>query len=293
MRLKRRCLYIGIGFVFMAFGVIFTALNSNADVPKENLSLASNTTVKTGKVTFKLIKDIKFADGTKVKSIVKANVDDLRDLPVWMGGSDHIDRLRLTHKQKETLHVRTCREYDSAMESGYYADTGFEVKMSVWFKYQCGLLNALETAEIPHKSFISDPKVGVINLELLRFAIFPYNLAESLDWEEARDLKKTYQNMVDEGVLKVQRAEKNVLQIEDDGMWQGLEEVVRADFNNDGIEDILVFEYHRAIGGTLGFGGIIVLTRKSVDRKLEEVRPPDPVQSSAHPYWFHRSRYNR
>ena len=281
---------MGMGFLFMTFGVIFTALNSNADVPKESPP-ASGTSVKPEEVTFELIKDIKFADGTEVKSIAKADIDDLRDLPVWMGGSDHIDRLRLTHKQKETLRVRTCREYDSAMESGYYADTGFDVKMSVWFKYQCGLLTALETAEIPRKSFISDPKVGVLNLELLRFAIFPYNIAERLDWEEARDMKTTYQDMVEAGVLKVKSADKHVLRVEDEGMAQTMEEVVRADFNNDGIEDILVFAYHRAIGGTLGFGGIIMLTRKSIDGKLEEVRPPDPAQSSAHPYWFHRSRH--
>jgi hypothetical protein len=284
---------MGMGFLFMAFGVIFTALNSNADVPQETPPSASETSVKPEEVTFELIKDLKFADGTEVKSVTKTDIDDLRDLPVWMGGNDHIDGLTLTHKQKELLRVRTCREYDSAMESGYYADTGFDVKMSVWFKFQCGLLNALETAEIPRKSFISDPKVGVINLELLRFTIFPYNLADSLDsldWEEARDMKTTYQDMVAAGELRVETADQNVLGVEDEGMAQTMEEVVRADFNNDGIEDILVFEYHRAIGGTLGFGGIIMLTRKSIDGKLEEVRPPDPAQSFAHPYWFHRSR---
>lgn len=281
---------MGMGFLFMAFGVIFTALNSNADAPQDTPPAASETSVKPEEVTFELIKDIIFADGTEVKSIAKVDIDDLRDLPVWMGGNDHVDGLTLTHKQKELLRVHTCREYDSAMESGYYADTGFEVKMSVWFKFQCGLLNTLETAEIPRKSFISDPKVEVINLELLRFAIFPYNLADSLDWEEARDMKTTYQDMVDAGELRVKSADKHILRVEDEGMAQMMEEVVRADFNNDGIEDILVFEYHRAIGGTLGFGGIIMLTRKSIDGKLEEVRPPDPAQSSAHPYWFHRSR---
>ncbi len=278
---------MGMGFLFMAFGAIFTALNSNADVPKESPP-ASGTSVKPEEVTFELIKDIMFADGTEVKSVTKTDIDALRDLPVWMGEIGLLDGLRLTHKQKEKLHVRTCREYDSAMESGYYADTGFEVKMSVWFKFQCGLLNALETAEIPRESFISDLKVGVINLELLRFAIFPYNLADILDWEEARDMKTTYQDMVDAEELRVKSADKHILRVEDEGMAQTMEEVVRADFNNDGIEDILVFEYHRAIGGTLGFGGIIMLTRKSTDGKLEEVRPPDPAQSSTHPYWFHR-----
>ncbi len=289
MRIRRICLYMGMGLLFMAFGVVFIALNSKADVPNETPPPASEISVNPEEITFELIKDIKFADGTEVKSIAKADIEDLRDLPVWMGGSDHIDRLRLTHKQKEKLHVRTCREYDSAIERGYYTDTGFDVKMSVWFKYQCGLLNALETAEIPRQSFISNPKVGVLNLELLRFAIFPYNIAEILDWEEARDIKTTYQDMVDARVLKVKSADKHVLRVEDEGMAQTMEEVVRADFNNDGIEDILVFEYHRAIGGTLGFGGIIMLTRKSIDGKLEEVRSPNPAQSSSYPYWFHRS----
>ena len=95
---------MGMGFLLMALGVIFTALNSNADVPKESPP-ASGTSVKPEEITFELIKDIKFADGTEVKSIVKANIDDLRDLPVWMGGSDHIDELRLTHKKKNSTCV--------------------------------------------------------------------------------------------------------------------------------------------------------------------------------------------
>lgn len=288
MRIRRGCLYLGMGFLLMAFGVIFIALNSNADVAEETLSPASETSVKPEKVIFELIKGIKRPDGTEVKSIAKADIDDLRDLPVRMGENDHIDGLTLTNKQNEKLHVRTCREYDSAIERGYFAGDNYVHKMSVHFKYQCGLLDALEAATLPHKSFISDPKVGIINLELLRFCIYPYSLAESPRWDAERDLKTTYQNMMDAGELKVNSADKHVLRVEDEGMTQIMEEVVRADFNNDGIEDILVFEYHRVTQGTFGFGGIIVLTRKSMAGKLEEVRPPDPAQSTLHPYWFHR-----
>lgn len=45
-------------------------------------------------------------------------------------------------------------------------------------------------------------------------------------------------------------------------MGQQLIEVVRADFNDDGAEDILLFEYCNATHGTLGYGGIRMLTRK-------------------------------
>ena len=68
---------MGISFLFMVFGVVFTALNSEADVPKETPSPASETSVKSEEVIFELIKDIKFADGTEVKSITQADIDDL------------------------------------------------------------------------------------------------------------------------------------------------------------------------------------------------------------------------
>lgn len=54
-------------------------------------------------------------------------------------------------------------------------------------------------------------------------------------------------------------------------MGQQLIEVARADFNNDGIEDILLFEYCYATHGTLGFGGIRILTRKTENGLFEIV----------------------
>jgi hypothetical protein len=56
-------------------------------------------------------------------------------------------------------------------------------------------------------------------------------------------------------------------------MGQQLIEVARADFNGDGIEEILLFEYTWAIGGTFGAGGMRILTRKNEDALFEEVRP--------------------
>jgi hypothetical protein len=58
-------------------------------------------------------------------------------------------------------------------------------------------------------------------------------------------------------------------------MGQQLVEVARADFNGDGVEDMLVFEYCYATHGTLGFGGIRILTRKSANGKFEIVERAD------------------
>ena len=69
-------------------------------------------------------------------------------------------------------------------------------------------------------------------------------------------------------------------------MGQMLKEMVRADFNNDGIEDVLLFEYHHVPKGTYADGGIIVLTRKSMDGKFELLRPIASQQSAGFPYWL-------
>ena len=245
-----------------------------------------NKTRQDSEVIFELIEGIIFADGTEVKSVAKADIDSIRDLPVRLGENDHLEGVTLMNEKDEKIHVRTCREYDSALKRGYDAYTTFDIKMSVWFKYQCGLLNALEGATIPQKSFISNPKVGIMNLELLPFSLFSNPASTNWQWDAERDLSTTYQKKIENGDLVIVEKNQNDLTVEEIGMGQLLREVVRADFNDDGIEDILLFEYHYATQGTLGFGGVIVLTRKSVNGKFEVVRPPNPAQSSAHPYWF-------
>jgi len=230
-------------------------------------------------IIFKLVESIKFADGTEVKSITKDDIDALRDRPIRLGENDHLDGVMLTNEKDERIHARTCREYDSAIKRGYDTYTTFDIKMSVWFKHHCGLLNALEGAAVPQRSYISNPKVGITNLDLIPFSLFP-----NLSGDEI-DLGATFEKKIRNGELIVIEKDQNVLTTEGIGMEQLLREVVRADFNNDGIEDILLFEYHYATQGTLGFGGVIVLTRKSMNGKFEVVRPPNSMQSSVHPYW--------
>jgi hypothetical protein len=69
----------------------------------------------------------------------------------------------------------------------------------------------------------------------------------------------------------VKSVRQNSITVESNYMGQHIVEVARADFNGDGIEDILLFEYAWATGGTLGFGGIRIFTRKSSDGMFEEV----------------------
>ena len=237
-------------------------------------------------VIFELIESMKFADGTEVKSIAKDDIDSLRDLPVRLGENKGIDGVTLSKRKVGKIHVRTCREYDEARKKGYYPLSTFDITMATFFKKPCGLLNALANASLPQKRFISDAEVGIANVELLAYSLFPYFGDSKSPQEAKKDSETTYQQKIETGELVVKEKSLHVLIIEKPGMGQSLRELVRADFNNDGIEDVLLFEYHWATEGTHRFGGIIVLTRKSMNGKFEVVRPLAPKQSSSDTYWF-------
>ena len=217
---------------------------------------------------FHLLESMRFADTVEIRAIAKADIDDLRSRPIRLGQNDHIDGVTLTKNSNEQVYVRTCKEYDTAIQSGYYALTNFDIKMSIFFEHQCGLLKSLQNATTPERSFISDPRAGIFDLQLIPFSLFP-----SLGDESQEDnLTTTYQHKVDDRTLAIRKLKQNTLCIEEkNGMGQQLIEVARADFNNDGIEDILLFEYCYATHGTLGFGGIRILTRKTENGLFEIV----------------------
>lgn len=215
---------------------------------------------------FTLLDVMKFADTTEVRAIAKADIDALRDRPVRMGENDHSDGVELRNDAGSRVYVHTCREYNAAINDGFYAYTTFDMKMATFFEHQCGLLSALQAARPPHVSFIADPKVGIIDLDLMPFSLFPH-IGEG---EPDVDPMATYQSKVSDGSIVIQRLRQNLLQVvEPKGMGHQLMEVARADFNGDGNEDILLFEYCWATHGTLGFGGVSILTRKSADGLFE------------------------
>jgi hypothetical protein len=217
---------------------------------------------------FRLIEGMQFADTTEIRTVAKADIDDLRGRPIRLGQNDHIGGVTLTNDANEQVYVRTCKEYDTAIQSGYYALTNFDIKMSTFFEYQCGVLSSLEAATTPECSFIADPRAGIVDLQLIPFSFFP----SFGDAPQENDSAATYQCKVDDGTIVIKRLRQNTLCVEEpEGMGQQLIEVARADFNSDGIEDILLFEYCYATHGTLGLGGIRILTRKTANGFFEIV----------------------
>lgn len=223
---------------------------------------------------FQLIESMHFSTEGEVRAIAKSDIEKLRNQPIKIGVNDHIDGVNLTNDMNDEIYVKTCQEYDSAIKAGYYPYSNFDIKISVFFEHQCGLLQALQAAITPQLSFIAEPRVGIVDLDLLPFSFFPC-------FEEGKDedTQATYQSKVDDGTIIIKRSRQNFLKIEEpNGMGQQFIEVARADFNGDGIEDILLFEYCYATHGTLGYGGVRIITRKSNEGKFEVVFPQKSIK---------------
>lgn len=220
---------------------------------------------------FRLAEAMHFGDSMSIEVIAKADLPSLEQRLVGLGGNTGIDGLPLGNDQGEERTVHTCAEYWAAVEGGFYPRNTFEITIATFFKHQCGLLSALKRAQLPQASFLAEPRVGVSDVHLLPFKLFPDPAAMKDDPVPTQ----TYADMVRSGDLVIRSTASNKLTVEGHGMGQYLVEALRADFDGDGLEEMLVFEYGFATGGTFRFGGILILGRKSVDGLLEVVATND------------------
>ena len=221
-------------------------------------------------ITFELLKPIEFADGTQKKSFTKAEIQTLQDQSIllWKGIQDK--GAELTNDKKEKIHVRTCKEYDDALEQGYFPNTMAAIADAAWFKYPCDTLRLLDQAVKPKRSFLPPPE-ELFDLKLLPLMLFP--VLSDYEQTYGYNIKNdTYQDRVDKGFMEVNKPKRKPSPFDiayiDDGMEQRLTQVVRTDFNGDGIEDVLLYEATYAIEGSHRFFDLIILTRKSADSKF-------------------------
>ena len=217
---------------------------------------------------FSILKKIEFENSDDVDTVTKENIDELMNLKIRLGGDDHIPGLDLWSENFGEIHVSTCLEYDEARKKGYFPRSNFDIMLSISFEHQCGLLKALKKARTPSVSYVSNPRCGVIDLNILPFTFFP-NVGEQGNEYSGNE---TYKDKINSGDLFIRKVKHNSIVIEEaEGMGQLFVEVVRADFNNDGLEEILLYECCYATHGTLIYGGIRVITRRSADSLFEEV----------------------
>ena len=211
-------------------------------------------------ISFEILQKLKFLDKELIGFVDKTNAERLLDLPLDMSYAS-IDYLPLEKGADKTIEVRTCREWRKALEDGYDYGCNFHSKVGAHFIMVCGLINALIKAKVADVSYVKD--IGVLDIRYLPVTVYPGLWRDECE-EITEEAKKgvTIKDWVDSGRLFIRNASRYSIRLEEtEGMGFVLCELLRADLNDDGLEEILVYQYSYATHGTLGYGCINIFAR--------------------------------
>jgi len=212
-----------------------------------------------------LLKPLPFADGVVAGSVATADIPDLMRRPVSAGPNSDLEGVQLTSRDGGTRTVRTCEDYLELVRSGWFADTSLDMTIESPFNFTCVTLAFLAEATAPRISFIDNPEVGVGDIELLPATVLPLVAdAERLHLKELAAKGTTVADLIDSGAPSTMVAPHEARYRYQD-MEQILSELARADFDGDGVADILVFVSDSSLHDSYRAAYHLVLTRKASD----------------------------
>jgi 5-methylcytosine-specific restriction endonuclease McrA len=220
---------------------------------------------ESGDLEVNLYKALQFVGGVSMAALRRSEVDRLFDEPVAMLNSQPA-RLNLEHADGRTREIRTTREYRDAIAQGFIPTCNAIQKLATLFDLPLAVFTAIERAQPARVSFIREPRTGIIDLKYMPVSMLPKAWISRED-----DGCKTLEEVQSNGNLKVVSSTSHSLHIEYDHFSRIIVEIMRADLDEDGIEDILVYWYDSSLQGTYGAGGTFVLTRRTADAPFERL----------------------
>jgi len=232
------------------------------------LTMADVSDVEYGSRSFLLSTDLEFRDGSRLGAIPPAEVDELLDKPLLIGRSKDIDGIEFVGDYENPMVVRTCREYRAARAAGYTTKTNFDLKMEAYFKSSDAIINAVANAQVASVSYLRNPHAGVADLHLLSKRVLPY-FDPDADKRIAQITEPSLRELARAKKILIVDVSSTRLQFEWEGAGAVLTELMRADLDGDGIEEILIEYFTYAVGGTLGIGTTGVLRRFGPDAMFE------------------------
>jgi len=207
------------------------------------------------------------------------NVNNLFDKTVRLGPNTFTG-LELRKDGNANITVQTVREYQRALRDDYYAYTTFDMKMQSYFQLAQGILEALAASRPYVHSYISDPRAGVIDLDLMPSKLLPHLHAFDEEHEGLLAKYPTLSQLLDAGELTITDCGSTFLIVKYLHFSISFREGLRSDLDGDSIEDLLLFTYMSAAPeGTMGFGiDPVALARRSPDALFEITQVvPSPI----------------
>jgi hypothetical protein len=213
---------------------------------------------------FPLHTKIEFENGEWDGRIDSKQIDSFLDTPVAIGAIPSPDGVRFISASGGSMEVRTCREFRAAIAAKYYPSDNTQLKMAFFLMRASALLEAASRARLAAISYIKSPHTGVADLHLL-----PANLLPWVSEEQMQDIANlstySFQSLLSANTISILSVSSYHVDVVIGDLGTSLQELLRADFDGDGIEEILVQRIIYATGGTFRDYGIGLLRRPEAD----------------------------
>ncbi len=231
-----------------------------------DLGELTEVAVKTSK--FPLNAAVEFEGGTWEVKADPEKIDNLLDEPVVLYASGSQKEVQFTDGKGSNISIRTCREYKSAITAGYYPSNNLENRASFVLATASAMLEAASRAKLAPISYVRSPRLGVTNFNLLPGRLAPTWRPDGSEIISVSDLD-SIQTLFEKGSISLQILSDVRVTIECEDYGVTLTELMRADFDYDGVEEILVqmhFYINRATFRALSIG---LLRRRDIDSMFE------------------------
>lgn len=191
------------------------------------------------------------------------------------GPEDGVDLRDIADQLHATVY--TISEYEAAVADGLFAYSRYDRSMAFrYFETPSRVLNYLRRAEYADESFVRYPRRGVCDIALLPATLLVCGPYES-DEDHQRDLSdvegKSIGDLVTDGKAHVVGVDSDSVAVVHGNCRISLTELLRADFNGDGIEDLLVSFGMSLVEGSFGHAQVLCLRRLSSAGPFEIAQP--------------------
>jgi hypothetical protein len=216
---------------------------------------------------FPLTTRIEFESGDWDGSTDPQEIGTLLDKPVSIGSSPNSDGVRFVSANGGTMVVRTCREFRAAIAALFRPADNMQLRMSLFLMRASALLEAASRARLATVSYINSPHVGLADLDLLPGYLLPWVSDEQKQRIEELSTSSLL-SLLSAGEISIRSISSNHLDIVVGDLGVSLQELIRADLDADGNEEILAQHTIYATQGTFRHYTIGLLRRFEPDGRL-------------------------
>lgn len=220
-------------------------------------SYASDLIPVKWRTTNSVFKDLKSLSG--LPDLMKKNLDS-------------ITLVKEIKKDFDYKNVSSCPQYLELKGQGYEPNTNADIALEGFFKQSCDPIMWLSQARPSEKSFVKNYSFSKKSIKELPPSLGGIGGDSSYEKNLKKALSKGKSWNGFDPSMKVKKVSRDELEIANKSERIIFKILASGDFNNDGLEDLILFIGTYAIGGSYHAYETAIVTRKEGEKRFRVVR---------------------